>query len=136
MTSAILASARTGSVRPRTCVALDPRPHPSETPGRPGLAGPAGRGGGKGNANTWGRPGLAGTAEGMIDMASASIGAGLDQLALWLRTESPTHAPGGVNQMMDLVTAEVAEAPVAVERIPGRAGLGDALVLRAGPETG
>jgi glutamate carboxypeptidase len=36
--------------------------------------------------------------------------------------------------MMDLVAAEVAEAPVAVERIPGRSGLGDVLVLRAGPE--
>src|SRR5919206_2302390 len=59
----------------------------------------------------------------------------LERLSVWLRTESPTHAPAGVNKMMDLVTAEVAEAPVAVERIPGRAGLGDALVLRAGPET-
>ncbi|HEX8167006.1 MAG TPA: M20 family metallopeptidase, partial [Beijerinckiaceae bacterium] len=28
------------------------------------------------------------------------------------------------------------DAPVAVERIPGRSGLGDALVLRAGPRTG
>src|SRR5437763_14298507 len=71
----------------------------------------------------------------MIEMASASVGAGLDQLALWLRTESPTHAPAGVNRMMDLVTAEVADAPITVERIPGRAGLGDALVLRAGPDT-
>src|SRR3954452_20975856 len=69
-------------------------------------------------------------------MASATIGAGLERLSLWLRTESPTHAPAGVNRMMDLVTAEVAEAPVAVERIPGRGGLGDALVLRAGPATG
>src|SRR4051812_17648047 len=69
-------------------------------------------------------------------MASATIGAGVERLSLWLRTESPTHAPAGVNRMMDLVAAEVADAPIAVERIPGRAGLGDALVLRAGPETG
>jgi glutamate carboxypeptidase len=55
-------------------------------------------------------------------------------LTTWLRTESPTHAPAGVNRMMDLVAAEVADAPIAVERIAGRAGLGDVLVLRAGPE--
>ena len=59
----------------------------------------------------------------------------LEHLSTWLRTESPTHAPAGVNRMMDLVAAEVADAPVAVERIPGRAGLGDVLVLRAGPQT-
>ena len=52
----------------------------------------------------------------------------LEHLSTWLRTESPTHAPAGVNRMMDLVAAEVADAPVAVERIPGRAGLGDVLV--------
>jgi glutamate carboxypeptidase len=55
-------------------------------------------------------------------------------LTAWLKTESPTHAPAGVNRMMDLVAAEVTEGPIAVERIPGRAGLGDVLVLRAGPE--
>jgi glutamate carboxypeptidase len=59
----------------------------------------------------------------------------LDRLSVWLKTESPTHAPAGVNRMMDLVAAEAAAAPVAVERIPGRSGLGDALVLRAGPRT-
>ncbi len=59
----------------------------------------------------------------------------LEHLSTWLRTESPTHAPAGVNRMMDLVAAEVTDAPVAVERIPGRAGLGDVLVLRAGPQT-
>ena len=55
-------------------------------------------------------------------------------LTLWLKTESPTHAPAAVNRMMDLVADEVADAPIAVERIPGRAGLGDVLVLRAGPQ--
>src|SRR3954470_7840940 len=59
----------------------------------------------------------------------------LEHLSTWLRTESPTHAPAGVNRMMDLVAADVADAPIAVERIPGRAGLGDVLVLRAGPQT-
>jgi glutamate carboxypeptidase len=57
-------------------------------------------------------------------------------LSAWLACESPTtHAPG-VNAMMDLVAAEVAGQPISVERLPGRDGLGDALILRAGPETG
>src|SRR3712207_7148355 len=52
----------------------------------------------------------------------------------WIRTESPTHDRAGVNLMMDLAEAEVREAPVRIERIPGGQGLGDVLVLRAGPE--
>ena len=53
----------------------------------------------------------------------SATGDTLEHLSTWLRTESPTHAPAGVNRMMDLVAAEVADAPVAVERIagPGRA---------------
>jgi glutamate carboxypeptidase len=58
----------------------------------------------------------------------------LDQLCTWIRTESPTSDRAGVNLMMDLVAADMADAPVAVERLPGRDGLGDALVLRAGPQ--
>ena len=60
----------------------------------------------------------------------------LDALLAWIRTESPTHDRAGVNLMMDLVEAQMKYAPVAVERIPGEQGLGDALVLRAGPLTG
>ena len=59
----------------------------------------------------------------------------LDTLASWVRTESPTHDSAGVNRMVDLVAARAQGAPVAVERLPGRQGLGDALVLRAGPAT-
>jgi glutamate carboxypeptidase len=58
----------------------------------------------------------------------------LDELSTWIKTESPTHDRAGVNLMMDLVAAALADAPVAVERIAGRDGLGDVLVLRAGPE--
>jgi len=58
----------------------------------------------------------------------------LDTLLSWVRTESPTHDTAGVNRMMDLVVAQMADAPVAVERLPGEQGLGDALVLRAGPQ--
>ncbi|AWM87397.1 M20 family metallopeptidase [Microvirga sp. 17 mud 1-3] len=59
----------------------------------------------------------------------------LDTLLSWVRTESPTHDTAGVNRMMDLVVAQMADAPVAVERLPGEQGLGDALVLRAGPQS-
>ena len=57
-------------------------------------------------------------------------------LSVWLALESPTHHAPGVNGMMDLVAAEVAGLPIAVERIPGRDGLGDSLILRAGRATG
>lgn len=57
-------------------------------------------------------------------------------LSVWLALESPTHHAPGVNGMMDLVAAEVEGLPIAVERVPGRDGLGDSLVLRAGRATG
>src|SRR5918993_3742778 len=62
--------------------------------------------------------------------------ASLDTLFTWIRTESPTSDRAGVNLMMDLVVAQMQDVPVAVERIPGTDGLGDVLVLRAGPQTG
>lgn len=67
----------------------------------------------------------------MTDLPPNAIG----DLQHWLRTESPTHATAAVNRMMDLVAAEVADAPIAVERVPGRQGLGDSVILRAGPAT-
>jgi glutamate carboxypeptidase len=57
-----------------------------------------------------------------------------DSLLAWIKTESPTHNRAGVNLMMDLVSAGLEEAPVGIERIPGKQGLGDILVLRTGPE--
>ncbi|GJD49785.1 Carboxypeptidase G2 [Methylobacterium crusticola] len=56
-------------------------------------------------------------------------------IARWLAVESPTDAPDGVNRMMDLVAGEADAAGLACERVPGRDGLGDSLVLRAGPRT-
>lgn len=57
-------------------------------------------------------------------------------LIRWVETESPTSDSRGVNAMMDLVAAEAAGAGIAAERIAGRDGLGDMLVLRAGPANG
>lgn len=57
-------------------------------------------------------------------------------LSVWVAQESPTNHPAGVNGMMDLVQKEVAGLPIALERIPGRDGLGDMVVLRAGTQNG
>src|SRR5215212_10829990 len=59
----------------------------------------------------------------------------IEAISAWARIESPTDCPEGVNRMMDLVAAEVAGTPVGVERVPSREGLGDTLILRAGPES-
>jgi glutamate carboxypeptidase len=56
----------------------------------------------------------------------------LQPLIDWVALESPTRHIAGVNAMMDLVEAEMAGEPVHVERIAGRDGLGDTLVLSAG----
>lgn len=53
-------------------------------------------------------------------------------LSRWVGQESPTREPAHVNAMVDIVAAEAAAAGIAAERVAGRDGLGDALVLRAG----
>ncbi|PKP89874.1 MAG: carboxypeptidase, partial [Alphaproteobacteria bacterium HGW-Alphaproteobacteria-16] len=58
----------------------------------------------------------------------------IDKLSDWLKLECPTHDAAAVNAMHDLILRDVVDAPVAVERIPGRDGLGDTVLLRAGPE--
>ncbi|MGO4738759.1 M20 family metallopeptidase [Bosea sp. 2KB_26] len=57
-------------------------------------------------------------------------------LSVWIALESPTHHAPGVNGMMDLVAKEVEGLPIAVERLPGRDGLGDSVILRAGLANG
>jgi glutamate carboxypeptidase len=56
------------------------------------------------------------------------------EISRWAALESPTRDAAGVNRMMDLVAASVADAPITVERVPGKQGLGDSLVMRAGPQ--
>jgi glutamate carboxypeptidase len=65
---------------------------------------------------------------------TASPPESLDTLLAWVRQESPTHSREGVNGMMDLVEADCAGTPIRIERVSGQQGLGDALILRAGPE--
>jgi glutamate carboxypeptidase len=66
----------------------------------------------------------------------SSIDPTVSALSVWLALESPTHHAPGVNGMMDLVAKEVEGLPIAVERLPGRDGLGDSLILRAGLNNG
>jgi glutamate carboxypeptidase len=57
-------------------------------------------------------------------------------LSRWVLQESPTYDRTAVNAMLDLVAADLGTVPVAMERIPGRDGLADTLVLRGGPQSG
>ena len=54
----------------------------------------------------------------------------------WVETESPTQSKADVNRMIDLVQAEVTGLSVAVERVPGRDGYADNLILRSRPDGG
>jgi len=54
----------------------------------------------------------------------------IEGIGRWVLTESPTRNAAAVNRMVDLVQSDVADLPVAVERIPGRDGLADSLVVR------
>jgi glutamate carboxypeptidase len=63
-----------------------------------------------------------------------AIDAMVAEISRWGSIESPTRDAAGVNRMMDLVATSAADAPIAVERLPGKDGLGDSLVLRAGPQ--
>src|SRR5262245_58396831 len=66
----------------------------------------------------------------MTSMHSGRIDAMIEGIRRWVVTESPTSNTAAVNRMVDLVQSDVADLPVAVERIPGRDGLADTLVVR------
>ena len=59
----------------------------------------------------------------------------VDDISRWVWQESPTRVAASVNAMVDVVLADAASSDVSAERIPGRDGLGDMLLLRAGPHT-
>src|SRR5256885_1082458 len=48
----------------------------------------------------------------------------------WAETESPTGDKAAVNRMIDLVQSDVGGLPVAVERVPGKDGFADNLIVR------
>ena len=60
-----------------------------------------------------------------IDVSSMISG-----IQRWVEAESPTSDTAAVNRMVDLVHADVADLPVAIERVPGRNGFADNLIVR------
>jgi glutamate carboxypeptidase len=54
----------------------------------------------------------------------------LDELAGWVKLETPTTDAASVNRLMDVAEGELARAGAAVTRIPGRDGFGDNLIAR------
>jgi len=54
----------------------------------------------------------------------------LTELALWVKTETPTTDPAAVNRLMDRAEADLTQAGAHITRIPGRDGYGDNLIAR------
>src|SRR3954462_743314 len=65
---------------------------------------------------------------------SIDLGAMIGGIQRWVEHESPTQSKAAVNRMVDLVQAEVADLSAAVERVPGRDGYADNLIVRNRPE--
>ena len=55
----------------------------------------------------------------------------LEGIRRWVEIETPTEAPGQVNQLVDLVAEGYRGLPATVERIAGHSGCGDHLVTRS-----
>ena len=55
----------------------------------------------------------------------------LEGIRRWVEIETPTEAPAEVNKLADLVASGYADLPATVERIAGRDGCGDHLVVRS-----
>jgi len=55
----------------------------------------------------------------------------LDGIRRWVEIETPTEAPAEVNKLADLVASGYAGLPATIERITGRDGCGDHLIVRS-----
>jgi glutamate carboxypeptidase len=55
----------------------------------------------------------------------------LDGIRRWVEIETPTEAPAQVNKLGDLIAQSYADLPARVDRIAGRDGCGDHLVVRS-----
>src|SRR5438270_1141719 len=60
---------------------------------------------------------------------SIDIGAMISGIQRWVETESPTSDKAAVNRMLDLVQSDMAGLPVDVERVVGKAGYADNLIV-------
>src|SRR3954452_17538112 len=66
----------------------------------------------------------------MSQHAPINVAAMISGIRRWVENESPTNNKAAVNRMIDLVQSEVAGLPVAVQRLPGRDGFADNLIVR------
>jgi glutamate carboxypeptidase len=66
----------------------------------------------------------------MTQASGVDVGAMIEGIGRWVRIESPTRDSQAVNRMIDVVQSDASDLPIAIERIAGRDGLGDMLVLR------
>src|SRR5438128_12172638 len=66
----------------------------------------------------------------MSEQHAIDLPAMLSGIQRWVETESPTSDKAAVNRMIDLVQADVAGLPVAVERVAGKDGYADNLIVR------
>ena len=66
----------------------------------------------------------------MSQHASIDVAAMIVGIRRWVETESPTTDKASVNRMIDTVQADLAGLPVTMERVPGKSGFGDNLIVR------
>ena len=66
----------------------------------------------------------------MSKQTPIDVGAMIAGIRRWVETESPTSNTAAVNRMVDLVQADVAGLDVTVERVPGKKGFADNLIVR------
>src|SRR5689334_12043419 len=59
-----------------------------------------------------------------------ALGAMIEGIKRWVEIESPTQSTPAVNRMVDLVQSEVDGLPLKVERVPGKSGFADNLIVR------
>src|SRR6267154_5763317 len=67
----------------------------------------------------------------MTDINPFDSRAILDGIRRWVEIETPTEAPAQVNKLADLVANGYRDLPATIERIPGRDGRGDHLVVKS-----
>lgn len=59
----------------------------------------------------------------------------VEALTRWALCESPSHDAAAVNAMQELIVEGLPQTGLMLERIPGRDGLGDIVLLHTGPAT-
>jgi glutamate carboxypeptidase len=65
-----------------------------------------------------------------MSASHVDLGQMIEGIKRWVEAESPTSDKAAVNRMVDIVQGDVAGLPVTVERIPGREGFADNLIVR------